>query len=98
MKGEYVIYIHFLAFCFKNEFINIEYWIFLWKLALCKEITIKDNSFCIVNLISYFSYVENSKFGLEVSLMLLGLLMPQRFVSVLKKSLNVSEEGHFVLP
>lgn len=57
-------------------------------MALCKEPTIKDYSFCRVNLISYFSYVENSKFGLEVSLMLLGLLMPQRFVSISKKILE----------
>lgn len=57
----------------------------------------KEYYFCIINFISYFSYLENSKFRLEVSLMLLGLFILKRFVFVLKGSLNISQEGHFVL-
>lgn len=57
----------------------------------------KEYSFCIVNFISYFSYLENSKFRVEVSILLLGLLILKRFVFVLKGSLNISQEGHFVL-
>lgn len=57
----------------------------------------KEYPFCIINFISYFSYLENSKFRVEVSILLLGLLTLKRFVFILKGSLNISQESHFVL-